>query len=393
MIRLWHTATGEALRMPSLRLDLAVVLCAAAAAGAAAQRPNLALRYQDAWYQENGLQDPRQAAAGYRAVADAEGADATLAAKALLRLAACQRQMGDGDAAGEVELEARRRFPGEIGKFPTYQLEVLEKQLDEAFHVGDAETAAQAVARFLDGLDDMTVRTICESVYARARLLRERDPVASIPMLRKAVAISTYLRQLARSAYAQKDIGDIYAAAGQYGQAIAAYRKTQQDFPTVKGAGAWAQLGIAETHRLESRLPEAVAAYRAVERDYPGQLAQVLWAHLWMGDAYRAAGRMADAMAAWRRVVEEFNEPDHADKLALAALLLGQAEPGQVIRSPGGEFANDVAYFLAVRAVMDERQDRARRYYRRCVELSRGNDWPRPLAARALATLEAAAEP
>jgi len=313
-----------------------------------------------------------------------------VAAKALLRLAACYRQMGDDDTAGEVELEARRRFPQAVKRFPTHRLEVLEKQLDEAFNVADAETAAQAIVRFLEGLDDATVRTICESVYARARLMRQQDPLASIPALRKAVAISTYLRQLERSAFVQKDIGDIYASAGRNGAAIAAYRKVQQDFPTVKTAGAWAQLGIAEIQRLEGRLAESVGAYRAVERDYPGQLSQVLWANLWMGDAFRAAGKMADAQAVWRRVLEDFNEPDHADKLTIAARLLGQAKPGLHVRAANDEFANDIAYFLAVEQELAGRPDGARRFYRRCVELSRGNDWPRPLAVRAL---EASAAP
>ena len=372
------------------RLILLAVACAALPVVRADGGQSLALRYQDAWYHENGLQDLEAAASRYRAVADAAGAGPTLAAKALLRLAACRRQIGDDDAASNVELEAARRFPAQVKRFPTHQLEVLEKQLDEAFNVGDAETAAQAIVRFLAGLDDATVRTICGSVYARARLIREEEPLASIAVLRKGVAISTYLRQLGRSAFAQKDIGDIYASAGRFAEAIAAYRKVQQNFPTVKTAGAWAQLGIAEIQRLEGRLPEAVGAYRAVEHDYPGQLSQVLWANLWMGDAFRAAGRLPDAQAAWRRVLEDFNEPDHADKLAIAARLLGQAGPGLHIRAAHDEFANDIAYFLAIEQELNGRADKARPFYRRCIELSSGNDWPRPLAVRAL---EASADP
>ena len=369
--------------MADLRPHLAVLSCLLAPAAAAVEA-DLALSYQEAWYHENGLQDLAKAAAGYRAVAESEGAEATLAARAQLRLAAVYRQMGDEDAAIHAELEARRRFPEAVRKFPTHRIEVLEKQLDEAFNVADAATGVQAVERFLDGLDPDTVKTVCESVFARARLLRQADPLASIPVLRKAVAISTYLQQRERSAFTQKDIGDIYAAAGRYDEAIAAYRTVQQDFPAVKSTAAWAQLGIAEVHRLEGRLAESVEAYRAVERHCPGQLSQVLWAHLWMGDAFRAAGKLADAQAAWRRALEEFNEPDHADKLAIAARLLGQAEPGQALPRRNDEFANDVAYFLAVEQELAGRPDRARRHYRDCLRRSKGNDWPRPLAARAL---------
>ena len=363
----------------------ALALPAAAAAGAG----DLALRYQEAWYQENGLGSLKQASAGYRAVAEAEGVEPTLAARSLLRLAACHRQLGEEAAASEAEMLARRRYPGELKGFPTYRLEVLEKQLDEAFNVGDASTAAQVIVRFLEGLDVVTVHSICESVYNRARSVEARDPLASIPVLRKAMAISTYLRQLERSAFAQKDIGDIYASAGRYEEAVAAYRKVQQHFPDARSVCAWAQLSIAEVHRLHGRLAEAVEAYRAVERECPGQMTQVFWANLWMGDAFRAAGKLADARAAWRRVLEELNEPEHADKIAIAARLLGQADAQRQPRVADDEFANDVAYFLAVEQELNARPERARAFYRRCIALSKGNDWPRALAARALQAPEA----
>lgn len=342
------------------------------------------MRYEDAWYRENGLHDLAGAAEGYRAVADAAGVEPALAAKALLRLGACRRELGDAEGASRAELEARRRYPEEIKRFPTHRLEVLDKQLDEAFNVADAASAAQAIVRFLSDLDVAVVHSICEWCYAQAAERRAREPLSSIPALRKAIAISTYLRQIERSAFAQKEIGDILAAAGRYDDAVAAYRKVQEDFPEVKGACAWAQMGIAEAQRLRGRLPEAVEAYRAVERDYPGQLAQAIWANLWMGDAFRVAGKTADAQAAWRRVLEEFNEPGYADLLGLAARLLGQAGERAVPKVPDDEFGNDVAYFLAVEQELLGRPDRARRWYERCVALSRGSDWPRALAARAL---------
>ena len=57
--------------MACSRLILTVCLVAAAPAMAVVRGGDAALRYQDAWYAENGLQDPAKAAAGYRAVADA----------------------------------------------------------------------------------------------------------------------------------------------------------------------------------------------------------------------------------------------------------------------------------------------------------------------------------
>gem|GEM_PF-1015502 len=341
--------------------------------------------YQEAWYQENGLLDLPAAAAAYRAIAAAPTTEPALAAKALLRLGACYRALGDAAAASQAELEARRRFPDEIAKFPTHRLEVLYKQLDEAFNVADAGTGTQAIVRFLSDLDVSVVHSICEACYAQAAEKRAGDPLASIPALRKAIAISTYLRQIERSAFAAKEIGDLYAAAGHDDEAIAAYRKVQEDFPDVRNACAWAQLGIAEVQRLRGRLAEAVEAYRGVEADYPGQLAQVIWAHLWMGDAFRVAGKTADAQAAWRRVLEEFNEPGYADLLAIAARLLGQAPSTGRAKLPDDEFANDVAYFLAVEQELAGAPERARAWYQRCVTLSRGNDWPRALAARILA--------
>ena len=353
-------------------------------AGAWASEGELALRYQDAWYQENGLHDLAKAAEMYRSVALSPAAEPALAAKALLRLGACHRELGDAEAASRAEVEARRRFPEEMKRFPTHRLEVLDKQLDEAFNVGDAASATQAIVRFLSDLDVALVHSICEWCYAQATERRERDPLGSIPAIRKAIAISTYLRQIERSAFAQKDIGDIYGASERYDEAIAAYRKVQGDFPDVKGVCAWAQIGIAEAQRLRGLLPEAVEAYRTVERDYPGQFPQVIWASLWMGDAFRVAGKAADAQAAWRRVLEEFNEPGYADLLGIAAHLLGQAASPDKARLPDDEFANDFAYFMAVEQELLGKPERARAWYQRCVRLSRGNDWPRALAARAL---------
>jgi len=346
----------------------------------------LATRYEEAWYQENGLHDLAKAAELYRSVAAAGGAvEPALAAKALLRLGACYRELGDAEAASRAEVEARRRFPDEMRRFPTHRLEVLDKQLDEAFNVADAATATQAIVRFLSDLDVAVVHSVCEWCYAQAAEKRASNPLGSIPALRKAIAISTFLRQIERSAFARKDIGDIYAASGRFDDAIAAYHKVQEDFPDVKGVCAWAQLGVAEVQRLRGRLPEAVEAYRAVERDSPGQVAQVIWANLWMGDAFRVAGKAADAQAAWRRVLEEFNEPGYADLLGIAARLLGQAGSGDRPTLPDDEFANDMAYFLAVEQELGGRPDRARKWYQRCIALSRGSDWPRALAAQALA--------
>jgi len=363
---------------------LIAALAACVGPGAWAARDGQGLRYQEAWYQENGLHDLARAAEVYRSVAAVEACEPARAARALLRAGACYRELGKLEAASQAELEARRRFPSETTRYASYRLEVLHKQLDEAFNVADAATASQAIVRFLEDLDVAAVHSICESCYGQALERRARDPLGSIPDLRKAVAISTYLRQLERSAFARKDIADIYASAGRADEAIAEYRKVQEDFPNVKNVGAWAQLSIAEIQRLRGRLAEAVEAYRAVRRTYPGQLVQVAWAQLWMGDAFRVAGKMADASAAWRWLLEEFNEPTCADQIAIAARLLGQARKGEAVRFPRNEFANDLAYFLAVEQELAGKPARARKHYERCIALSKGDDWPRALAAQAL---------
>ena len=372
-------------------LAAAVSLLIPAAAGV---ESTLALEYQRAWYLENGLQEVARAARLYASIAGNASADPALAARALLRLAACYRHLGKDDAASETELEARRRFPDAIKKFPAYRLEQLHRRLDEGFDVGETATAGRAIEKFLKGLDVATVHSVCEAFYNQARELRRaKRPEASIAALRKAIAISTYLRQLERSAFLQKDIGDICASAGRYAEAIAAYRRAQADFPSYKNVGAWAQLSIAEVYRLRDKLPEAVEAYRAVARGYPGQVGQVLWAKLWMGDAFRVAGKMADARAAWRRVVEEFNEPEYAQQVVMAALLLGQATPPRRDPFPRDEFANDRAYFVAVHYEMSGQQEQAAAYYRTCRTLSRENDWPRELAERAVEAARPTAEP
>ena len=359
-------------------------LCGSVAFGALSDQ---ARRYQEAWYLENGLHELSRAASAYRRLAETEGVEPSLAARALLRSGACYRALGEVDEASKVEVEARRRFPDQTSKLASYRIEVLHKQLDEAFNVAEDATASQAIEQFLQSLDLAAVHRICDWCYRQASEKRSEDPLGSIAALRKAIAISTYLRQIERSAFAQKVIGDIYASLGRYEDAIAAYRKVQDVFPSAREACAWAQMGVAEAQWLRGRLAEAVEAYRAVGHDYPGQLPQVLWSHLWMGEAYRVAGKLADAHAAWRWVLEEFNEPAFANQLNLAARLLGQARPGREVKMPRDEFANDVAYFLAVEQELGGHPERARRYYQRCVQLSKDNDWPQKLAERALGRL------
>ncbi|NQT88440.1 tetratricopeptide repeat protein [bacterium] len=352
----------------------------------------LSLQYHEAWYLENGLHDLDGAAEAYSAVAERGAEEPAVAAKAMLRKALCFRQMGRDEAAGDIEVLARRQFPREIENFPSSRLEVIHKRISEAFDTAGSAAATRTIIEFLESIEPAAVHSVCESFYGEAFRQRERDPVASIPAYQKAIAISTYLRQLDRSAFALKDVGDILADAGRHDAALAAYRKLQEDFPHAKGPAAWAQLGIAEIHRFRGQLPEAVAAYRAVERNYPSQVTQGLWANLWLGDTFREAGKLADARSAWRRALEEFNEPAYAAQIAVAARLLGQA-PDQRVRMPKDEFANDIAYFLGVQYEMAGDVDRARRHYERCIELSRGNDWPRPLAARAMETGGGTAQP
>jgi len=343
--------SGEAVAMRCVVLSW-FFLCGSVAFGSLSDQ---ARRYQEAWYLENGLHELSRAASAYRRLAEAEGVEPSLAARALLRSGACYRALGEVDEASKVEVEAA--------------------------------TASQAIEQFLQSLDLAAVHRICDWCYRQASEKRSEDPLGSIGALRKAIAISTYLRQIERSAFAQKVIGDIYASLGRYEDAIAAYRRVQEAFPSARDACAWAQMGVAEVQWLRGRLAEAVEAYEAVARDYPGQLGQVLWSRLWMGEAYRVAGKVADAQAAWRWVLEEFNEPAFANQLNLAARLLGQARPGREVKMPRDEFANDVAYFLGVEQELQGHPERARRYYQRCVQLSKDNDWPKRLAEQALARL------
>jgi tetratricopeptide (TPR) repeat protein len=378
--------------VPPRRSVLLCVIASGLSALSAGTESSLSLQYQDAWYLENGLHDLKGAADAYSSVAERGSEEPDLAARALLRKAQCFRQMGRDEAASDLEVLARRQYPKEIEGFPSYRLEVIHKRISEAFDAAGSAAATRTIIGFLESIEPAAVHSVCESFYGEALRLRAQDPVSSIPAYQKAIAISTYLRQHERSAFGLKDVGDIHADAGHYDEALAAYRKLQEDFPAAKGPAAWAQLGIAEIHRYRGQLPEAVEAYRAVERDYPSQVAQGLWANLWLGDTFREAGKMADARAAWRRALEEFNEPEYAAQIAVAARLLGQA-PDQRVRTPNDEFANDIAYFIAVQYEMAGDERRAQRTYQRCIELSRGNDWPRLLAVRALGKGGGTAQP
>jgi TolA-binding protein len=108
-----------------------------------------------------------------------------------------------------------------------------------------------------------------------------------------------------QEASTQVSLGNTVEAAKAYQQVI--------DQGGDKLYGQMARLGLAETHALAGQYEQAIVAYKELAQRKDGQL-PVDGILMQLGRAYRDAGRANDAQQTFNRVVEEFpDSPFNAD--------------------------------------------------------------------------------
>lgn len=334
--------------------------------------------FERAWFVEFVLRQPAEAGAIYERLLDSP--DRELAARAHLRLGACYEKIGRSDSANKVYLKLYTQFRDIAPEVP-YQREkfrIIDSLLDQAYKRGEKVDARELFAEILHSISLATANAICDSYFDRAEKNRLEKPSSAISDLKKAVALSQYLGQSPRAAYAKKTIGDILAERGLHEQAIEIYRSLQQEFRREKEPCAWAQMSIAEIRRIQGRFNESEQVYRELLERYSSQTTQVLWARLWLGDLLRAEGKLEEARAEWERVARmEGTAP-----AKLASALLGRTPPKLPVSSES--LLNDSAYFVAYAYRLSGKKEEWRMWLQRSLQFSRERklapgDWPQTL--------------
>lgn len=340
---------------------------------------------QQAWYLEHGLRDLTAASKAYEEIVRRFPEQPEVAAQAQLNLVDCLERMGKVPEAKKELVKAYKLFPDELKKYPARmgRLENLRQQFDEGFTADTGLGDSQFVREMLDMIPLSEASKICDTYYQNALQERSQKPQDAIVSLRKARVIGAYLGLTERAADAQTLIGDIYAELGRYPEALVAYNRALADFSDERRLLAWTQVRIAETLRMMGRFEEAVAAYEAVFAKFADQPLPNAWALIWLGDLYRHLGRLPEAHSCWQRASQvPADGPQLQQATQVAAFLLdNEAQPPTATSDP---FANDIAYFLAVRYERSGKLTEAQQYYQQCLELSAQKDWPYELARRAL---------
>lgn len=376
-------------------LSLVVVCLAPRAAYASAQALSPELMLQEGWYFEEGLRDLESAIGVYEKIVAQRRQNATVAAKAQLRIAACYERLGKEDLANRAYQRARELFADELKKIPEHRetLERIEAKFEEAWGKSEPVNADRVVKEILKDVGIDTARAICDSYYRLAAEHVKTELPKAILSYRKAIAISTFLGQKERSAHYQCVIGDIYHSLNRFREALGAYRKAQRDFPDVKNIAAWTQMRIAETCRLVGDLGKAADAYREMHTKYPDQTDQCVWADVWRADIFREKNNLELAQDIWHNVAARGQSDQYRVQAQIASLMLeGTPLPeAEASAKPDDVFANDLLYFVGVRREMTGDVEAAAESYRACVQISVNNDWPCDLAAQALSRLGKAA--
>jgi len=326
-------------------------------------------RFQEAWYLENGLRNLPEAIKVYEEVAASaeRKGDRALGAKVYMRIGFCYERLQKTKEANQAYGDALRLRGVDDQDFNT----IIAKLEREAGKLIDIEELPEEIQR-----------SICDHFYTEAENIQGESPAKAIEVYRRAVEVSRFLDQTERAGFAMSFIGDLYRRQKHFEDALKTYEEVEKQFPDEAAVLAWNYIRIAEVYRLLGRPAEAVEAYTALEDEkFEKQMQPRLWAQLWRGDAHRAMGDLGQARKVWAGLRSK--EADAPIPARLAAMLLDKGDV-PAAQEPEDPFANDVAYFVAVRYVLSGDRDAARQWLTKCVESSHGYDWPRQLAENAL---------
>jgi len=363
----------------SMLSALLLALLAPAVAGDQERTPELL--FQDAWYLEEGLRDPARAVQLYIEIEAKHKDNRALAAKALTRAATCYKKLGKPDLERDTWFRVLKDYKDEIEKSPEYQHDAFRfmAMMNKVLDMGLAsDTAARVLSQLLDQMPPVNIIRERDRLMQQADEQAEVDPLGAVESLRLAILLSTKLKDSATAVAAQSKIGEIWFEHGAYMLAIQAYDEARTTYGNQLDALAWNEMKMAEAFRLLDMTLSAIGHYENLLKS--GQTQQVLWGKLWLGDYYRELGRMDKASELWQDVAENGS----GRQQRIARILAGLDPPSMAINGTD-VFANDEAYFMAIRYEMDGNREAALKLLRRALDVSNGKDWPYKLASERLA--------
>jgi len=322
--------------------------------------------FNEGWYAENALRNLDAAIKLYNEVAESAGqvGDEDLESRAFLRIGLCYERLQKKDDALRAYQKALR----------------LKKEDLKSFDAALAKLGSPAgklinLDEFLSQLPEEIQKNICDHFYTRAETIQNDVPEQAIQIYRRAVHVSKFLKQHERAGFALSFIGDLFRRQGRFRDALKTYKDVETQFDKETAVLAWNYIRIAETFRLLNQPEDARKAYAALQDERFARQAQPrLWSQLWLGDTYRVMSDPVNAKKTWSKMIQEETLPERIAKM------LATGEPTIFSQEPEDPFANDVAYFIAVREAMAGNSEAAADSYKQCVGLSHGFDWPRQLA-------------
>ncbi len=326
--------------------------------------------FNQAWYAENAQRNLNSAIKLYNQVAESAGqaGDEELESRAFLRIGLCYERLQKKDDALRAYQKALR----------------LKKEDLKSFDAALAKLGSPAgqlinLDEFLSQLPEEIQKNICDHFYTRAETIQNDAPEQAIQIYRRAVQVSKFLKQHERAGFALSFIGDLFRRQGRFRDALKTYKEVETQFDKETAVLAWNYIRIAETFRLLNQPEDARKAYAALQDErFARQVQPRLWSQLWLGDTYRVMKDLENAKKTWSEMIEEETLPERIAKM------LATGEPAIFSQEPEDPFANDVAYFIAVRESMAGNGDAAAEAHKQCIELSQGFDWPRQLAEQEL---------
>ncbi|MCY3018186.1 MAG: tetratricopeptide repeat protein [Planctomycetota bacterium] len=259
----------------------------------------------------------------------------------------------------------------------------------EALNRADLAAATPILKSAREGLSDWELKRMARTVIGGSRPFDGRGEYdAAITFKRAVVAVFPDLRE--SSANASLEIGTALSKAGRNEDALKALAAIEKDYPDQRSACAEALQERANGLRYAGEQERSLQVYNALRAKYPDSRNECAWALLHSGLARLALHDRAGAEADWRKVLREYAN-DNARAVCLARFFLGEIEESAFLddlkSQPRSEWNDDVCT-IAQKYEAEGNLREAARWYRKCLELTVGEEWPARLARKRLKEIE-----